>query len=566
MFSTLPQTITDFMDWSVAQLQPFYDDLLARPLTSDTVDAWLADWSRLATLLEERLNRLYVNNTLDTTDAAAEKALYAYLEEIQPFAAAQEQKLKQKLLASGLEPAGMTIPLRQMQADAARFREENLPLLTEDSKLGTHYNKIIGAQTVTWQEEELTLTQLRPKFNTPDRTVREQMWRLVSERQLADRQAINDNWIKMLQLRHHIAMQAGFPDYRAYSWQAKYRFAYTPEDALTFLRAIEEVVVPAATRVYDRYRQRLGVGHLRPWDISGDAYLLAFKEERVFQNGTELATKASAVLNHVDPALGSYFDLMRQDSLLDLDNRKGKAPGGYCTNYALSQRPFIFMNAVGLDGDVRTVLHEAGHAFHDFEMYTLPYIWQRAIGMEIAEVASMSMELLSFPYLTQELGGYFDDESVKEYKQKQLEQILLFWPYMAVVDGFQHWAYTNPVAAADPANCDSAWSDLWDRYLPAIDFTGLEEVKKTGWHRKLHIHRVPFYYIEYGLAQVGAVHVWRNALHDQAQAVLHYRQALSLGCTKPLPELFAAAGATFSFTAPAMQEVVNLLESQLAKI
>jgi len=566
MSSHLPQSVTPFMDWSVAQLQPFYDELLARPLTTESIDEWLLDWSQLSALLDERASRLYVANTLDTTDEAAEKVLYDYLENIRPFAAAEEQKLKQKFLESGLEPAGMDIPLQQMRADAARFCEENLPLYTEEAKLGTNYNKIIGGQTVIWQGQEYTLTQLRPLFNNPDRALRTEIWQNIADRQLADREAINDNWTKLLQLRHKIATQAGFADYRAYSWQAKHRFAYNPDDALTFLQAIEKVVVPAATRVYEQYQKRMGLDSLRPWDISGDVNLLAFNDERVFQNGTELATKASAVLHQVDGELGQRFDILRQESLLDLDNRKGKAPGGYCTNYPVSQRPFIFMNSVGMEGDVRTMLHEAGHAFHDFELYNLPYVWQRNIGMEIAEVASMSMELLSFPYLSQELGGFFDDERVKTYKRTQLEQIILFWPYMAIVDAFQHWAYTNPDAAADPANCDAAWSDLWDRYLPAIDFSGLETVKATGWHRKQHIHRAPFYYIEYGLAQVGAVHVWRNALQNQAQAVRHYRQALALGCTADLRELFAAAGATFSFDEQAMQDVVNLLETQLAKV
>ncbi len=566
MSSHLPQSVTPFMDWSAEQLQPVYDELRARPLTAESVDQWLADWSHLTALLDERSSRLYVANTLDTTDEAAEKALYHYLENIRPFAAAEDQKLKQKLLESGLEPAGLAVPLQQMRADAARFRQENLPLFTEEAKLGTNYNKIIGGQTVTWHGQEYTLTQLRPLFNTPDRAARAQIWQSIADRQLADRAAINDNWTKLLQLRHQMATQADFADYRDFAWQAKHRFAYSPDDALTFLQAIEKVVVPAATRVYERYQQRLGLDVLRPWDISGDAYLLAFNDERVFQDGTELATKASAVLHQVDGELGQRFDIMRQESLLDLDNRKGKAPGGYCTNYPVSQRPFIFMNSVGMEGDVRTMLHEAGHAFHDFELYNLPYVWQRNIGMEIAEVASMSMELLSFPYLSQELGGFFDDERVKTYKRTQMEQIILFWPYMAIVDGFQHWAYTHPDAAANPANCDAAWSDLWDRYLPAIDFSGLEAVKATGWQRKLHIHRAPFYYIEYGLAQVGAVHVWRNALQNQAQAVRRYRQALALGCTADLRELFAAAGATFSFDEQAMQDVVNLLETQLANV
>lgn len=547
----------------MAQIQLFYDDLLARPLTADTIEQWLTDWSRLTMLLGERGARLYVANSQDTTDAAAEKRMFTFLEEIRPVAAALDQQVKQKFLESGLEPVGMERPLSKMRTDAALFRMENLPLFTEEAKLGTHYNKIIGAQTVEWQGQEYTPTQLAPQFNTPDRAVREQIWRRITERQLADRQAINENWGKLFHLRQQIAANAGFSDYRAYAWKAKHRTAYTPEDAQTFLQAIEQVVVPAATRVYQQYQQQLGVDRLRPWDISGDTYLLTFDDKKVFADGAELAQKAAAVLHHVDPELGQRFELMRQENLLDLDNRKGKAPGGYCTNYLVSQRPFIFMNAVGMKNDVRTILHESGHAFHDFEMYPLRYIWQHSIGMEIAEVASMSMELLSFPYLTQEFGGYFDDETVKAYKQNQLEHILLFWPYMAVVDGFQHWVYTSGDAAADPNNCDAAWGDLWDRYMPALDYTGLEDVKVTGWHRKLHIHRAPFYYIEYGLAQVGAVHVWRNALHNQAEAVQRYRQALALGGTHDLPHLYHAAGAKFSFDAAAMSDVVSLLEGQL---
>ncbi len=326
------------------------------------------------------------------------------------------------------------------------------------------------------------------------------------------------------------------------------------------------MVVPAASRVYARYQAQSGLDSVRPWDISGDAYLLSFDETRVFSNGTELANKASAVLNQVDGTLGQRFDIMRQEHLLDLDNRQGKAPGGYCTYYPIAERPFIFMNAVGMQNDVRTILHEAGHAFHDFEMVTLPYIWQRNIGMEIAEVASMSMELLSFPYLSDKSGGFFNAAAERSYKQNQLEQILLFWPYMAVVDGFQHWVYTNPDAAADPIQCDAAWSELWDRYLPGIDFAGLDDEKATGWHRKLHIHRAPFYYIEYGLAQVGAVHVWRNAMSNQQAAVRRYRQALALGGTQELPALFAAAGAKFSFDAAAMQDVVALIEGELERL
>jgi oligoendopeptidase F len=273
------------------------------------------------------------------------------------------------------------------------------------------------------------------------------------------------------------------------------------------------------------------------------------------------------VFRRIDPPLGQYFQTMRHEDLLDLANRKGKAPGAYSISFPASGRPFIFMDAVGLATDVRSLLHEAGHAFHNFERSAhLLYTQQRAPGLEFAEVASMAMELLAFPYLSRQAGGFYADGDAARFQIGQLEHILFFWPYMAVVDAFQHWVYTHPEKAADPPACDAHWLDLWRRFLPSVDWSDLEAEAMTGWHRKQHIFRYPFYYVEYGLAQLGAVQVWRNALQDQAGAVRKYRQALALGGTVPLPALYRAAGARLAFDAATLGEAVGLIEEQLRKL
>jgi oligoendopeptidase F len=257
---------------------------------------------------------------------------------------------------------------------------------------------------------------------------------------------------------------------------------------------------------------------------------------------------------------------MRRDGLLDLANRKGKAPGGYCTGFALQNVPFIFMNAVGLHDDVQTLLHEAGHAFHVYETRHLPYYHQTYYTMEIAEVASMSMELLAAPFLTTDKGGYYNKQDAARARIEHLEGMLVFWPYMAVVDAFQHWVYTHQQDALNPVNCDAKWGELWSRFKPGVDWSGLEDVRVTGWHRKLHIFHLPFYYVDYGLAQLGAAQVWANSLTDAPGAVAAYRKALALGGTVPLPEFFKTAGAKFTFDADTLRRVVDLIEAQIHQL
>jgi oligoendopeptidase F len=568
MFNSLPPKTDELQGWTWAQFEPYYRDLEKRPLDAGNLAGWLQDWTSVTACLTELYNRLYVATTVNTADKTAKARLEAYLDGIYPPAMQAEQALKQKLLASGLKVPGMEVPMRLMHMQIDLFRKENLPLLAEEQKLSAHFSEIVGAQTVEWEGRETTITQLRLVYYETDREKRERAWRMKKQRQLADRGAINALWQELLAVRMKIAANAGKPDYRAYRWQQLLRSDYTPDDCKSFQDAIEEVAVPALARINERRRQRLGVSALRPWDLDVDP--LGRPALAPFKDVAELTAGASRIFHQVDPQLGDYFDSLQRESLLDLGNRKNKADGAYCTDFAAIRKPFIFANAVGTHEDVQATLHESGHAFHVLEESHLPYFQQLINGneyfTEFCEVASMGMELLASPYLAREKGGFYSRQDAARAQIKHLEKNIWFWPYMAVVDAFQHWVYENPSKAMEPANCDAQWTALWRRFIPGVDWNGLEEELATGWHRKLHIHQIPFYYVEYGFAQLGATQVWGNALKDQAGAVARYRKALSLGGTKPLPELFAAAGGKLAYDAGTLREAVQLTERVIGEL
>jgi oligoendopeptidase F len=577
----LPHDAREILDWTWERFEPYYARLRSIELTAHNVNAWLADWTQLSALLDEGYQRLNVATTQYTNDQAREAQYLRYSQEIYPQYQAAEQTLKEKLLTSGLEPAGFQIALRSMSAEAALFRPENLPLQTQEQKQEKEYDKLIGSEMIAWRGETKTPVQMLRWLQEPDRATREQVWRLILEKRLENRAALNDLWQRMLALRLRMAENAGYflphanhadsdrvGDYRAFRWQQYLRFDYTPDDCKQFAAAIEQVVVPAATRVYEKYRARLGVETLRPWDLQGPmgsfpaAPTLEAKPLRPFRTDAELIEKCAQIFRDVDPAFGAMFETMRAQDLLDVANRPNKAPGAYCQSYEYARVPFIFQNAVGTHEDVQTLLHETGHAFHAFEAFALPYIQQHAVPLEFCEVASMGMEFLGAPYLNRP-GGFYNERDAARARAEKIETAMLFWPYMAVVDLFQHWVYENPKQAMDPENCDAQWGALWQRFMPGVDWSGLEEERVTGWHRKTHIFTSPFYYIEYGMAQLGAVQLWANARRDQKQAVRAYRRALALGYTVTLPELFQAAGAQFRFDAETLREAVALMESTL---
>jgi oligoendopeptidase F len=353
------------------------------------------------------------------------------------------------------------------------------------------------------------------------------------------------------------------PNYRAYRWKELLRFDYEPEDCFNFHQAIEEVVVPAALEIYEKRRQRLGLNSLRPWDLAVDPY--GKPPLMPFQTVKELIDKSGKMFAQVDTHFDQYFQQMQEEDLLDLENRGNKAPGGYCSYYRFSRRPFIFMNAVGIHEDVQTLLHEGGHAFQIFECGHRPYFFLE-IPSEFAEVASMAMELLASPYLETSKGGFYNTDQAARARIQHLESLVLFWPYMAVVDAFQHWVYENPEAAREADRCDDCWAQLWERFMPGVDWTGLEQELRTGWQRKPHIFDEPFYYVEYGMAQLGALQIWRNSLRDAESAIASYRQALSLGTSVTIPRLYEAAGADFAFDTGTLKEAVDAIRETITNL
>lgn len=556
----LPKTTKEILEWKWDQFEPLYQHLAAEQVTASNVESWLLDWSKLSEVIGEQYNRLYVATTTDTADEEANTNLQDHLDTTYTHSKEYEQKLKEKLLASGLTPKGMQVPIRNMRAESGLYRAANLPLLAEEQKLATEYDRVIGAQTIGWNGEERTFMQMHKILvEEKDRLTREKAWRATRERILADKAAIHSLWRKFFELRRQIAQNAGLPDYRAYAWKQKLRFDYTPDDCMSFNAAIEAVVVPAATRIYERRRQMMGVDAIRPWDTFVDP--LGRPALRPFTTMEQLMQGTAKMFDLVDPLLGRHFRTMMEEDLLDLDSRRNKAGGAYMTYYESARKPFIFGNAVGIHFDVATLLHEGGHAFHGFEAGHLPYIMQLNTPMEFNEVASMSMELLAAPYLT-ESGMYTQAEAARA-RIEHLEGLLIFWPFMSVVDLFQHWMYENPADGADPEKCDLKWNELYDRFTQGIDLSGLEKLLPTQWYRQGHIHQTPFYYIEYGLAQLGAVQVWGNALKDQAAAVKSYRASLGLGATVSLPGLFQAAGAKFAFDEQTLKRNVGLIEEQI---
>lgn len=562
----IPNSIENINPAEWQTFAPYFEELGARQIDGHNAAQWLEDWSNVSRFFEESFAWVYIQKSIDTTDEALEETFLKMINDVLPEATRADQNLKVRLLEEVAPhmPDNMDIVIRNLRNETELFCEENIPLITELETLGNEYDKVTGAMSLVWDGEAKNLSQLTPFLQKKDRAIRERAWRGMMGLWQGERETLNKLYAQMIELRVKVAKNAGFSDFREYTFRNRIRFDYSPADCETFHDAIERVIVPVAQRIYEERKQLLNVDCFRPWDSDvepGDeAPLMPYDgQDELIQNSLNIFQK-------LDPQLARYFSTMAEENLLDLETRVGKAMGGYCSRLAMRKRPFIFMNGVGLNDDVQTLLHEAGHAFHDFESSNLPYIWQTESPMEFSEVASMSMELLAAPYLKAEHGGFYSDDEYARARIEHLERIITFLPYMAVVDSFQHWVYTNPSKAIVAENCDQKWKALWDRYMVGIDWNGFEEEKMSGWHRKLHIFQVPFYYIEYGMAQIGALQVWRNSLKDQKKALEAYRYALSLGGTKTLPELFEAAGAEFRFDVPMLESLVSLIEETITQL
>ena len=567
MQNKFPSDTQTLLQWSWAEIEPLYQELRHCELNASSVDIWLKDWSDLISHIDEMFTRLYIASTQYTSDPNIEARFNTFIESIQPNAKAADQILKKKLLDSQLEPKDFDLPLRKMRTEAALFRDANLQLFIEEQKLNAEYNRIIGGLTYEWDGQERTASEMFPLLQEKDRAIREKAWRLMIDGRTKIRATLNDLWSRLMEIRQQIASNNGLPNYRAYIWDQKFRFDYTPDDCKAFHRAIEEVVVPAAARILKKHQKMLGLEQIRPWDTNVDPF--GDTPLKPYTTTTELLEKTKTILDQVDPDFGQYFKTMLDAGLIDLEARKNKAPGAYSLGYAAVRQPFIFMSSAGMHEDVLTLLHESGHAIHEFERAKIEYFQQRSenyLPAEFAEVASIGMELLATPYLDKKLGGFYQESETARARIQQLEDIISFWPYMALVDAFQHWIYENPEQSSAGTNCENKWGELWDRFLPGIDYSGYEDAKKTYWHRQMHIFTLPFYYIEYGMAQLGAAQVWANSLNDQRMAVSAYKKALALGSTVSLPKLFEAAGAKFAFDAATLKHSVDLMEKTIAEL
>lgn len=552
-----PEVVFD--EWAVAE--PYYRELSERPIASlAEFERWMSDWSELDSAFEEEGTSRQVAMTCQTDDAERERRFLHFLENVRPHREPWHDALRRRFVELAtkfpLPKKRYEVLERSVRNAIEIFREENIPLQVEDDKLKQQYQKITGAMTVSHGGKELTLQQAARFLEEPDRTVREEVWRKLTGRQLQDAAALDDVYHRMIALRQQIAENAGCADYRAYAFKAMERFDYTPEHCHAFHEAIAAVCVPAASELASRRKRKLGVTTLRPWDAAVDPE--GRPPLRPFQTDAELMDGCSRIFRQIDPELGAIFETMRQRDMLDLGSRKGKAPGGYQAQFDERRMPFIFMNAVGTERDVCTLLHEGGHAFHSFACRNDPLLAYRHYPIEFAEVASMGMEALAVRHL-----DVFYGPDTARARKRFFTEIVNFFPFMARVDAWQHYVYTH--LDADMETRKREWMRLTDRFSPSYDLSGLDDAKRHSWQTKLHFFEAPFYYVEYGIAQLGALQVWMNSRRDMEQAVAFYRRGLSLGGSRPLPELFEAAGCKFDFSERTLGPLIEAVMEEIGQ-
>lgn len=545
-----------------AAVLPLFDRLESALSAVDSLEAleeWLLDTGELRAAVEEERARRYIAMTCHTDDPAAEKAYLELVEQLDPAVKPRFFRLAQRFLA---HPLRAKLPMdrygvydRNTALKVELFREENVALETEDERLQQQYQKLIGAQTVRHGGQEKTLVEMGRLQDEPDRGLREEGWRLVAARRMADAEACETLFDQMLELRHQQALNAGFADYRDYAFKLRGRFDYGPAECVAFHAAIAEEVVPLLRKLQARRRERLGVCSLRPWDLAVDP--LNRPPLRPFADAAELEEKTQRIFDRLSPDLAGDFRRLRNGRLLDLANRKGKAPGGYQYTLSEARVPFIFMNAVGLQRDVETILHEAGHAFHALATREEPLEAYRDAPIEFCEVASMSMELLAAEHLEE----FYSPPDARRARTVHLEGVVDVFPWIATIDAFQHWLYTHH--GHSRAERRRAWLELRGRFGGDVDWSGLDESHAILWHKQAHLFLNPFYYVEYGIAQMGALQVWANSRRDRAGTLSAYRRGLALGGSRPLPDLFAAAGCRFDFSAEALRPLVALLRAEL---
>ena len=558
--------ITDFVPADIdattwENLQPFYQQLLERNFKCvGCVKQFLLDRSELDAAAAEAGSDLYIAMTCNTEDEDIKNAFLAFIENVEPELKKVTFELNKKVVeaecSSELDADKFGVMLRDWKADVAIFRNENVPLQTEDTKLGQEYSELCGAMMVDFDGEEKTMPQMGVYQQDQDRHVREMAWQGTADRRLLDRDAIDGIFDKMVENRNQTALNAGFANYMEYMFAVKHRFDYTPSDCVAFHDAIEQKCMPIVRKLAEDRKAALGVETLRPWDIAVDPHGLAALKP--FDSADDLIEKTSNLFHRMGEGLGDMFDTMRDGGYsLDLDSRKGKAPGGYQASRDRKRMPFIFMNAAGLPRDLDTMVHEAGHAFHYMLCRHDDLVWNRSAPLEFAEVASMSMESMAYPFLDE----FYNKDECKRAIRKHLEGVVSTLPWVATIDAFQHWIYLNPEHSREERT--AKWLELGKRFGGSVDWSGLESQQEAVWHRQLHPFEVPFYYVEYGIAQLGALQMWLHYRKDPKSAIAAYKKGLTLGASRPLPELFEEAGLRFDFSLEMVGELMEAVQEEL---
>lgn len=558
----LPETF-EVTTWDA--LQPYYEALQQRNINSVAdLEQWLKDISELDAVISEDACWRQIKMTCDTTNKELEEAFTYFCMEIQPrlqpYADALNKKLLESPFLKDLDQELYKTYVRNVKKQVKLFREENIPLQAELSVMAQQYGVIAGKMTITVNGKEYTLQQAAKFLENEDRALREEVFTKTAARRLQDRDALNDLYTSLVQKRDQVAKNAGFANYRDYKFEELGRFDYTKEDCFQFHEAVKTHILPLVQQILEKQRAKLKVDQLKPWDTEAEP--IGVKPLEPFHTGEELITKTIETFDQLGPFFGDCLRVMKKMGRLDLESRIGKAPGGYNCPLAETGVPFIFMNAAGQMKDLTTMVHEGGHAVHSFLSHNLPLSAFKEYPMEIAEVASMSMELLTMDYWD----IFFDDkEQLRRARLQQLERPLTIFPWIATIDKFQHWIYEHPQHTAEERT--AKWLEILNEFSPAVvDWSGHEDYRAITWQRQLHLFEVPFYYIEYGIAQLGAIAMWKQFRENKQQALDNYVQALSLGNTKTLPELYKAAGIRFDLSPAYIKELADFMRSEIAKI
>ncbi|WP_202081354.1 M3 family oligoendopeptidase [Caldalkalibacillus salinus] len=547
-------------------LEKKLNNLLNEEIQSvEDLEQWLLKESALMEEIQEILSGVYIAFNRYNDDENIKKRYEYHQQDIMPMLKTYSHKLNKKFydneFRKQLDQDKYGLLIRSRVNAIELYREENIPLEIKEDHLHNEYFEITGSLTIDWEGEEKTIPQMKTYLMSKERHVREKAWKKVWQEVQVHEERLNDIMTELITLRHQIAQNAGFDNYRDYMFKKYERFDYTPEECFRFHEAVEEAVVPMVTEIQKKHHKQIGVERYRPWDTQ--AIPAGQEPLKPFETTEELVEGTIDVFNQLDPDFGQLIAEMRDRDLLDLESRKAKSPGGFCSDLPVTGLPFIFMNAVGTQGDLSTMVHEGGHSVHHLlstRQQTLADY--KDVPMESAELASMSMELFTLDKWDR---FYEDENELKRAQKEHIEDIISFFPWAMVVDRFQHWMYENPNHTVEER--EEKFMDLVKRYNYAyLDIEGVEEQIKARWLLQLHIFEVPFYYIEYAIAQLGALQMWEQYHHDPQQAISNYKKALALGSSKTLPEVYETAGIKFDFSTSKIKELMDFAQQRLREL